>query len=155
MPFWPAHNPFTSIPLRRVDESEHVVEDIVALTLTKKLESLRVAHGLLLLIDQQTTGDHDHDAALRVRRLSIEGRDLVLHLLEGKRRQLLNNAADALNRGCFEGKHRVVTVETGQRLTVGVEGLVVELHELLSNILEVGHFDEYTLLQSGRKQRGE
>jgi hypothetical protein len=105
VPFWPTRYPSTSILLRRVDESEHVVEDIVALTLTKKLESLRVAHGLLLLIDlfdistitlqrringksltyQQTTGDHDHDAALRVRRLSIEGRDLVLHLLEGKR----------------------------------------------------------------------
>jgi hypothetical protein len=51
VPFWPTRNPYTSIPLRRVDESEHVIEDIVALTLTKKLESLRVAHGLLLLID--------------------------------------------------------------------------------------------------------
>jgi hypothetical protein len=78
---------------------------------------------------QQTTGDHDHDAALRVRRLSIEGRDLVLHLLEGKRllqdqpsapsritqttktnRQLLGNGGDTLDRGGFEGKHRVVTL---------------------------------------------
>jgi hypothetical protein len=34
-----------------VNEPEHVVEDVVAAAVRQQLEALRVAHGLLLLID--------------------------------------------------------------------------------------------------------
>ncbi len=47
---------------------------------------------------------------------------------------LLENVAHALRGRGFEGEHGVVAVEGGEGGAVGVEGLVVELDELLCSL---------------------
>lgn len=66
-----------------------------------QLESLGIAHGLLLIIDHQSAGHHDQNTTLLVGRLHIGGGDLVLDLLERKRLSLdqplvVRNAAESL-----------------------------------------------------------
>lgn len=51
--------------------------------------------------------------------------------------QLVDNGDDTRHGLRLVGQHARVTVERSQLLTVGVELLVVELHELLRDILEV------------------
>jgi len=92
-----------------VDQAEDVVEnEVAALAIGLELEGLSVVHGPLLLIDlhsenlwvssntrkhsgtvevgpyQKSTSDHDQDTTLLVGGLSVEGRDLVSDLGEGK-----------------------------------------------------------------------
>jgi len=65
-----------------VHQPEDIVEHKVAPISRQQLKRLRVAHRALLLLHQQHTADNDEDAALGVRGLGVEGRDLVLDLLE-------------------------------------------------------------------------
>lgn len=58
---------------------------------------------------QQLPGDEDKDAAFNGG-LGIKGRHLVLHLLEGQSRQLLNDRANAKNRCTLEREHRLVAL---------------------------------------------
>lgn len=131
-----------ALNLGSVDETEDVVQNEEAAgAIGLELEALGVAHGLLLLINNESTGNQDNDATL-AGGLGIKGGNLVAHLLEGKGGQLLDNTSGTLNRGSLEGEHRLVTVERSETTTVGVESLVVELNELLSDGGEVGHFEE-------------
>jgi hypothetical protein len=90
-----------------IDEAEDVVENEVASsTVGQKLECLCVVHGLLLLVNleyerkrresvsaigffllldqtyQQSTSDKDQDTTLLAGGLGVQGRDLMLDLLE-------------------------------------------------------------------------
>lgn len=66
----------------RVNEAENVVEDVVVAAVRQELESLAVAHGSPLLLDQQRAADYDKDSAGLVAGLRVDGRDLVLDSLE-------------------------------------------------------------------------
>lgn len=127
-----------------VDQLEHIIEHKVlsASLVTGELESLGVVHGALLLIDKKLAGDENDDTALDHARLSIEGRHLVLDLLEGKRRELRNDGVDTESGSGLESQHRLLAVESRKCLAVSVELLVVEFNELLGNGLEIsGHLD--------------
>jgi hypothetical protein len=126
-----------------VDQAENVIKnEVAALAIGLELEGLGVVHRPLLLIDQKSTSDHDQDTTLLVGGLSVEGRDLVSNLGEWKAVQLLENGTSTLNRIGLKGEHRVITVEADKVGPGSVEGLVVELDELISDVLEVGHFEE-------------
>lgn len=120
-----------------VDELEDVVEDEERAALGHELESLGVAHGALLLINQQLAGDQDQHTAVNAG-LGIEGRDLVLDLLEGKTGKLLDNGGSALGSRGLESQHGLLAVEGSELLSVAVELGVVKGHELLRNFLKVG-----------------
>lgn len=113
----------------RVDESEDVVEDVVAARVVgQKLECLDVAHGPPLLLNlesrsvrslypsdyvygyphQQSTAHNDQDSAARVTGLGIESRDLVFDLGKGKCLQLLDNLTLALAGRGLECEHGVI-----------------------------------------------
>ena len=111
-----------------------------------QLEALGVVHRLLLLIDEESAGDEDNDS-ICAGGLGVEGGNLVLNLLEGESAELLSDGRDTLDRACLEGKHRLVTVEASQASAVSVKGLVVELHKLLGDSVEISHFEEVVGLE--------
>jgi len=124
-----------------VNQLEDVVEDkVVAGRVTHQLESLGVILGALLLVDQELAGNENDDAALKGG-LGIEGRNLVLDLLERKRRELLDDGVDAKGGGGLKSQHGLLAVEACKSLAVRVELVVVELDELLCDLFKVAsHF---------------
>lgn len=76
-------------------------------------------------------GDEDEDAALGPRGLAVDGVDLVLALLEGERSELASDGGGAAELLALEGEHGAVLVQPHKRGAVGVERLVVVLHERL------------------------
>ena len=78
-------------------------------------------------------GDEDEDAALGPRGLAVDGVDLVLALLEGEGSDLAGDGGAAEELLALEGEHGAVLVQPDQAGAVGVEGLVVVLHERLGH----------------------
>jgi hypothetical protein len=114
------------------DQLEHVVEHkVLAAGVAGQLEGLGVVHRALLLIDKELAGDKDEDATLGNGGLGIEGGNLVLDLLERQSRELLSNVLSTEDRSGLEGQHGLLAVERDEALAIGVEGVVVELDELL------------------------
>jgi hypothetical protein len=122
---------------------EKIVENIVlTLIIAVELEGLGEVHGVLLLVDEKSASDEDNDTSLVVGGLSIESRDLVLDLLERKADKLLSDSLGAENGSGLKCEHGVRSVESSQTLAIRVEGVVVELDELLGDVLKVlGHLE--------------
>jgi hypothetical protein len=90
---------------------------------------LRELDGVLLGAGADGTGDEDEHASLGPRRLAVDGDDLVLAGLEGKRSELAGNGGWALELLALEGEHGGLLIQPHQRRAVGVERPVVVLHE--------------------------
>lgn len=84
-----------------------VVNEPLALRILDQLEGLRIAHGALLLVDQELASDQDQDSLALEGGLGVQGRDSVLHLLEGE-------ALEAETRSQNRNRHE---------LQLGVQGL--------------------------------
>jgi len=82
-------------------------------------------------------GDEDEHASLGSRRLAVDGVDLVLAGLEGERSELAGNGGGALELMALEGEHGGLLVQPHQRRAVGVERLVVVIHEGLRHRVRV------------------
>lgn len=120
-----------------VVQSENIVEHVVGVSVRNQVENLRVTLSVLLLVNQQFTGDHGQDVAVWRGWLCVQGGDTVSHLLERQSNQLLHNVLCTLELGGLEGQHGLVTVQVTQLGSVGVELLVVEVTELGGNGVEV------------------
>jgi hypothetical protein len=77
----------------------------------------------------EITGDENEHTGSRTRRLTINGGDVMLALLERKRGELSDDALDSLDLLTFEGEHRSFLIETSETDTVGVEGGIVMFDE--------------------------
>lgn len=106
------------------------------------MEQLRVSLGVLLLVDEQLTGNHDENISVLRGRLGVQCGDSVAHLGEWQAGQLLNDGLGALDLVRLERKHRVVTVQVSELLSVLVELVVVEGAELLCESVEVNRHEE-------------
>lgn len=121
----------------RVVQSENVVEHVVGAGVRDQVEHLGVSLGVLLLVNQQLTGDHDQNVAVWRGRLGIQGGDSVGNLGEWQGGEFLDNVLCSLQLGGLKGQHGLVPVQGGQLGPVGVELLVVEVAELGGNGVEV------------------
>lgn len=95
------------------------------------MEHLGELEGVLAGAGGDGAGDEDEDAALGPRGLAVDGVDLVVALLEGEGAELAGDGGGAEELVALEGEHGAVLVQPHQRAAVGVERLVVVLHERL------------------------
>lgn len=123
----------------RVVQSENVVEHVERVSVWQQVEHLRVTLGVLLLVNQKLTGDHDQDVAVGRSWLGIQSGDSVGHLQERQGRQFLDNVLGTLELGGLEGQHRLLSVQVAQLGSVLVELLVVEVAELGGNGVKVDY----------------
>lgn len=85
---------------------------------------------VLLAGELEVATDEDEDASREGRRgLAVDGTDGVPALLEGQPQQLPADLLGAGHHVSLEGEHGRLAVERGERGAVGVERLVVVLHE--------------------------
>lgn len=84
---------------------------------------------MLFAGELEVTGDENEHTGSRTRRLAIDGRDVMLALLEGKRGELSDDALDSLDLLTFEGEHGSFLVETSETDAVGIEGGIVMFDE--------------------------
>lgn len=133
------------------NQTEDVVEDEVLLSILNKVEDLRVAFRMRLLVNGELACDHDDNVAAVWRaRLSIKRGYFVLSLLERKRDELLDNSLRTLHLSRFESHHRDVTVEGEQTRPIGLKLLVVDLDKLLGERGEIeGHWVLSVLSDAG------
>lgn len=119
-----------SLSILRVVQSKDIVEHIVRVSIWNQVEDLRVSLLVLLIIDQQLTGNHDQNVTIRAGWLGIQSRNTVDNLGEWQRHQLLNDVLTALQLRGLEGQHRLIPVKVTQLGSIGVKLLVVEVAEL-------------------------
>lgn len=118
-------------------ESENVVEDIVRRSIRDQVENLGVRERVVA-INAQLSGDKHNDiTSLSRSGLGVNIRNLVSDLAKGKANKFLNDSLGTLVLSTGEGEHRVITVEVTELRPVGIEGLVVELAELLGEGVEI------------------
>lgn len=98
------------------------------------MEDLGELDGVLAAVDVEVAGDEAEDAVVHGR-LCVEALDHVLDRAEGV--ELVEDARDALELLSLEGEHGFLSVELLQVGSVGVEHVVVVLHELLADGNEV------------------
>lgn len=121
----------------RVVQSENIVEHIVGVSIWDQVENLGVTLGVLLLVNQQLSGDHHQDVSVGGGWLGIQGGDSVGNLQEWQGDQLLNDVLGTLQLGSLESQHGLFSVQVTQLVSVRVELLVVEVAELGGNGVEV------------------
>lgn len=101
------------------------------------MENLGVRERVVA-INAQLSGDKHNDiTSLSRSGLGVNIRDLVSDLAKGKANKFLNDSLGTLVLSTGEGEHRVITVEVTELRPVGIEGLVVELAELLGEGVEI------------------
>jgi len=86
---------------------------------------------MLFAGELEITTDEDKHTAVSARRLTIDGGDGVMALLERERSEFSDDILRSHNLLTFEGKHGTFLVEISEGGTIGVEGGVVVLHECL------------------------
>lgn len=101
------------------------------------MENLGVRERVVAINTELTGDKHNDVAALSRSGLGIDIGDLVLDLAKGKVDELLDNGLGTLELSTSEGQHRVVSVEVTELSSISVEGLVVELTELLGERVEI------------------
>lgn len=95
------------------------------------MEHLRETLWVLLLIDEQITGDHHKNITVWRGWLRIQSGDTVGHLLERQGNKLLDDILGTLDLGGLKGQHGLLSVEVAQLGSVRIELVVVEFCELL------------------------
>lgn len=95
------------------------------------MEHLTEFEGVLFAGELKITTDKDEHAAVSARRLTINGGDGVMALLERERSEFSDDILRSHNLLTFEGEHGTILIESGEIGTVGVEGGVVVFHECL------------------------
>ena len=93
--------------------------------------------GVLVGAGAEGSGDEDEHAALRPRRLAVDGVDVVVALREGEGAELAGDGGGAEKLLALEGEHGPVLVQRHQRRPVRVERPVVVLHERLRHRVRV------------------
>lgn len=103
----------TSISLHSLteDETENVVEHKVGASVRNEVEYLGVSLGVLLLVNEKLTSDHDNDITVSRGGLGIQSSDSVGHLLEGERSQLLNDVLSTLDLRGLKGQHGLISLK--------------------------------------------
>lgn len=84
---------------------------------------------MLLAGELEVAGDENEHTGGGTRRLTVDGGDVVLALLERERGELGDDVLRALDLLTLEGQHGSFLVETGEADAVVVEGRVVVLDE--------------------------
>ena len=124
-------------------QSEDVVVHIVAIsTSLGEIEYLGEVHGWTP-IDGELTHNKCNDSIVQGW-LIICSCDLMLDV--GQATELLTNALDSHELLALISHHRLVSVETGQAISVSVKCGKVVLHKLLSNSCEICHLPFYMYL---------
>jgi hypothetical protein len=118
-------------------QTEHVVLHIEVASSGKQLEHLGELEGVLVGAGAEGSGDEDEHAALRPRRLAVDGVDVVVALREGEGAELAGDGGGAEKLLALEGEHGPVLVQRHQRRPVRVERPVVVLHERLRHRVRV------------------
>jgi len=119
-------------------EAEQIVGDHETSTSGGQNERLRKHERVGAVIDEQFPGDENDDAAVHRVGLIVRFDNLVLYGLEGELLDLLYNAGYALKLFSLEWKHGLVAVQGAEAGSVRVEGAVVVLGELLTDLGELG-----------------
>lgn len=86
---------------------------------------------MLLSSKLEEAGNEDDDTTRRAGRLAIDGGYGMTALLEREAGELFGDGGGALDLATLEGEHGGVLVEKSKARAIGIEGLVVEIHELL------------------------
>lgn len=92
---------------------------------------------MLLSGELEISADKHEHAAEDRRRLAVDGRDGVLALLEWQLCELPADPLHAYDLLSLEGQHRAAVVEAGEGGAVGVEEVVVVVHECLGHHLQL------------------
>ncbi|KAH3669871.1 hypothetical protein OGATHE_002683 [Ogataea polymorpha] len=74
------------------------------------MEDLRVSLGILFVINQKLTSNHNKNVSIFGCRLSIKGGNSVSHLVETKGCEFFNDVASTLDLGRLKSEHRVVSL---------------------------------------------
>lgn len=91
---------------------------------------------------QVPSHEHNHTSG-RARELAIHSGDVVLALLESQGIELVADGLGALRLVALEGEHGLLLVPHRQRLSAGVERVVVVLHEHPAQRVEVHAWIEW------------
>ena len=101
------------------------------------MENLGITLGVLLLINEQLSGDHHQNVTISRSWLSIQSGDSVNDFLERQGNQLLDDILSTLKLSGLKRQHGLVSVQVTQLVSVLVELLVVKVTELGGNGVEV------------------
>lgn len=103
-------------------------------------KNLAELESVLFTSELKIAGDKDEHTAGGTRRLTIDGGDVVLALLEREAGELSDDVLRALDLLAFEGQHGSFLVQRNQTWTICIEGGVVVLNESLCNCVWIHLF---------------
>lgn len=112
-------------------------------------KNLAELESVLFASELKISGDKDEHTTGGTRRLTIDGGDVMLALLEREAGELSDDVLRALDLLAFEGQHGTFLVERNQTWTISIEGGVVVLNESLRNCVWIhllsSSFDSFAL----------